>query len=135
EGGSTSSVGGSGFGTVFEINPDGSGYRILHNFDPTAGGDGEYPWPGLVIGNDGALYGTADSGGTYNAGVVFKINPDGSGYTILYTFGSNPGDGAHPRSPLVRATDGGLFGTAPFGGDMNYGTIFRLAPSRAVVSI
>ncbi len=135
QGGSTSSGGSTGLGTVFKINPDGSGYTILHNFEPGASGDGEYPWPGLVIGNDGALYGTADRGGSNDVGVVFKLIPDGSGYAVLYTFGSTPGDGSNPRAPLIRATDGGLFGTAPLGGNMNFGTLFRLAPSPATISL
>ena len=136
QGGSTSSGGSSGYGTVFKIGPDGSGYAILHSFDPAVGGDGDYPWPGLVIGNDGALYGTADRGGGSNDdGVVFRLNPDGSGYTILYTFGTATSDGSHPRAPLVRARDGGLFGTAQFGGDLNYGTLFRLAPAPARIAL
>jgi uncharacterized repeat protein (TIGR03803 family) len=142
EGGNTTSVDGYGYGTVFKINPDGQGYVILHNFDPSIGGDGKYPWPSLVIGNDGALYGTCSGGGSgsaptgnFGAGVVFKINPDGSGYTILYNFGSTNADGYSPRSPLVRASDGGLFGTTPLGGELNGGVLFRLAPSPALISL
>jgi hypothetical protein len=67
--------------------------------------------------------------------VVFKLNRDGSDYTILYNFGSTPADGYSPRSPLVRATDGGLFGTAPLGGENNGGILFRLAPAPAVISL
>jgi hypothetical protein len=66
---------------------------------------------------------------------TFKFNPHGSRYTIFYNFASTPGDGFSPRSPLVRATDGGLFGTAPLGGSVNSGTLFRLAPSPAIVSL
>ena len=142
EGGSTTAVDGDGYGTVFKINTNGSGYAILHNFNPAVGGDGKYPWPSLVIGNNGAFYGTCAGGGSgtapnanYGAGVVFKFNPDGSGYTILYNFGSTSADGYNPRSPLVRAADGGLFGTTPFGGAMNGGVLFRLAPSPAVMSL
>ncbi len=135
QGGSASSGGSTGLGTVFKLMPDGSGYTILHNFDPTVGGDGNYPWPGLVIGNDGALYGTTERGGSNDVGVVFKLRPDGSDYTILYTFGSTPGGGSNPRAPLVRASDGGLFGTAPLGGSANCGTLFRLAPSPATISL
>lgn len=136
QGGSTSvGGGGTGLGTVFKINPDGSGYEILHSFDPAISGDGKYPWPGLVIGRDGALYGTAERGGSNDVGVVFRLNPKGSDYKILYTFGSTPRDGSNPRAPLVRASDGGLFGTAPLGGEMNFGTLFRLAPSPATISL
>ncbi|HVV73960.1 MAG TPA: choice-of-anchor tandem repeat GloVer-containing protein, partial [Verrucomicrobiae bacterium] len=136
QGGSTSNGGSTGFGTVFRLNPDGGGYAVLHNFNPAVDGDGAYPGAGLVIGTDGALYGTADrGGGTNDAGVVFRLNTDGSGYTVLYTFGSTPADGSHPHAPLVLARDGGLFGTAPFGGDQNYGTLFRLAPAPAKIAL
>lgn len=136
QGGRTSNGGSTGFGTVFKLSPDGSNYAILHNFDPTIGGDGKYPWPGLAIGTDGALYGTADrGGGTNDSGVVFKLKTDGSDYTVLYTFGATPGDGSHPRAPLIRASDGGLFGTAPFGGGQDFGTLFRLAPAPPKIAL
>lgn len=134
EGGSFANGGSSGFGTVFKLNPDGTGYTILHNFDPTAG-DGKYPNSALVLGNDGALYGTTEFGGTNNVGVVFRLNTDGSEYTVLYSFGSNPGDGGNPKAPLVRAASGGLFGTAQLGGTGNNGTIFRLNPARPTISL
>ena len=83
EGGSFANGGSSGFGTVFKINPDGTGYAILHNFNPSAG-DGKYPNSALVPGNDGELYGNTEFGGSNNLGVVFRLRPDGSGYEVLY---------------------------------------------------
>src|SRR5947208_1444550 len=59
----TTFYGGSGYsGTVFKLTPDNTsptGYTIaiLHSFTGT-GGDGAGPYAGLVLGNDGALYGT-----------------------------------------------------------------------------
>jgi uncharacterized repeat protein (TIGR03803 family) len=44
---------------------------LLHSF--TGGDDGGNPQVGVVLGPDGNLYGTADSGGAQSAGVVFKI--------------------------------------------------------------
>jgi uncharacterized repeat protein (TIGR03803 family) len=118
---------------VFKLNPDGTGYRILHSFNPEAG-EGKYPNSGLVMGNDGALYGTTEFGGPDNVGVVFRLKSDGSECTVLYNFGSRSNDGAHPKAQLVRASDGGLFGTAQFGGAQDFGTIFRLGPAPAVIS-
>lgn len=129
EGGTTSSGGSTGSGTIFRLNLDGSGYEIVHHFDPAVDGDGKYPWAGLEIGNDGALYGTTPRGGTYDVGVLFRYRPANSAYAVLYTFGTGAADGQYPRSRLVRARHGGLFGTAPFGGDSNFGIIFRLAPA------
>jgi uncharacterized repeat protein (TIGR03803 family) len=39
-----------------------------------------------VLGSDGALYGTASGGGDFEDGLVFKMNQDGTGFTILYEF-------------------------------------------------
>jgi uncharacterized repeat protein (TIGR03803 family) len=81
QGGTSTSVDGYGYGTLFKINADGSGYAILHNFDPEVGDDGKYPWPSLVIGNDGALYGTCSGGGShespspnFGSGAVFRFS-------------------------------------------------------------
>src|SRR5262245_64092779 len=71
-------------GTVFKLNKDGSGYTILRWFTGT-GGDGASP-SGLVEGQDGVLYGTTLGGGTNDAGTVFKLNRDGSGYSVLRRF-------------------------------------------------
>src|SRR5437879_8038086 len=79
--GTAGSGGSSGYGTVFKLNPDGTGFTVLQNFDySTTGG---YPYGKLVQGTDGALYGTAVSGGSGGDGTVFQLNPDGTGLTVL----------------------------------------------------
>lgn len=133
QGGATANGANSGFGTVFKLNPDGAGYAILHDFG-TAPEDGRYPNSTLTLGTDGVLYGITEFGGRNNVGVVFRLNPDGSGYEVLYHFGSHAGDGQYPGAPLVQANDGGLFGTTKFGGDNNLGTVFRLAPAPPVIT-
>src|SRR5439155_22119438 len=50
-----------GYGTVFKLNPDGSGFIVLHSFDSSSG---RYPFAGPGQGTDGELYGSAYSGGT-----------------------------------------------------------------------
>jgi len=133
QGGSTANGPNSGLGTVFKLNPDGSRFAVLHNFaGPPA--DGDYPNATLVLGSDGFLYGTTEFGGSSNSGVVFQIGTDGSGYRVLYHFGSSPNDGKYPATTFVQARDGGLFGMTKFGGADNFGTVFRLAPSAPVIS-
>ena len=133
QGGITANGTNSGFGTVFSLKPDGTGYRIIHNFAGTSE-DGQYPNSSLLLGSDGVLYGVTEYGGSNNAGVVFRLNIDGSGYQILYQFGSSPADGRYPAASLFQTRDGGLFGTTKFGGANNFGTIFRLAPAPPVIS-
>jgi uncharacterized repeat protein (TIGR03803 family) len=74
----TTSDGGFHRGTVFELipGPDGTWTeKILHKFSPT-GGDGVFPaYPALAISLNGTLYGTTQSGGASNEGVVFAVKP------------------------------------------------------------
>jgi uncharacterized repeat protein (TIGR03803 family) len=123
----TTSVGGSsGAGTVFKLNADGTGYTVVHNFGSIAN-DGANPSAALVQANDGALYGTTSAGGSTGVGTVFKLNLDGTGYTVLYNFGLIPNDGAEPRAALVQASDGALYGTSVHGGSGSQGgTVFKL---------
>ena len=108
--GTTQSDGWTGNGTVFKLNKDGSGYAVLYNFG-SQGNDGAYPCAGVVEGSDGALYGTTQWGGRTGNGTVFKLNKDGSGYAVLYNFGSQGNDGANPAAGLVEGPDGALYGT------------------------
>jgi len=118
------------FGTVFTVHTNGSGYSTLYSFG-NSGTDGTFPRAGLVIGPGGALYGTTANGGNDNNGTIFKLSPNGSNYTQLYSFGSSPNDGAEPLAGLVIGSDGALYGTTSAGGLNNYGmrpggTVFKL---------
>ena len=101
--GTTWSGGEENFGTVFQINQDGTGYQVLHSFTPGSG-DGDTPATALLFGLDGALYGTTLSGGANDAGVLFRLSADGSDYSILHSFGSGPTDGRGGR-PDARPSD------------------------------
>jgi len=122
----TTYYGGAGsYGTVFTLNPDGTGFTVLQNFDySTTGG---YVYAGLVQGTDGALYGAAASGGTSGGGTVFKLNTNGSGFTVLQDLDYST-TGGGPYGGLAEGTDGALYGTAYSGGSIGYGTVFKLNP-------
>ena len=115
----------SNFGVVFRLNTDGSGYTNLHAF--TGGADGVAPKGALAF--DGAfLYGTASGGGVSNAGIAFRLQPDGTGYTNLHAFAGYPTDGSSPNGTLL--LDGvSLYGTTLGGGSANCGIVFKLAAS------
>jgi len=123
--GTTEGGGNRGQGTVFRLNPDGSGYTELKSFSG-ASGDGGSPKAALVQGGDGALYGTTAYGGSAGCGTVFKLNPDGSGYTVLKSFTGTAGDGSAPMAALLQGSDGALYGTTADGGSAGYGTVFKL---------
>lgn len=69
----TTSFGGMGFGTVYELAaPTYTEERILWSFN---GSDGAVPIGSLILDSSGNLYGTTNSGGSSNAGVVFEVTP------------------------------------------------------------
>jgi uncharacterized repeat protein (TIGR03803 family) len=124
--GTTYDGGANGGGTVFQMAPDGSGFTVLHSF--TGPTDGARPYAGLIQGPDRTLYGTTFYGGTYGAGTIFQMAPDGSGFTVLYSF-TGVTDGAGPYAGLIQGPDGTLYGTTYYGGGANNGgTVFQMAP-------
>ena len=127
---STSCLPSAGFGTIFRVNPDGSGLTYIHAFN---GADGAKPYAGLMQASDGLMYGTTSAGGAANFGSVYRMNPNGSGFTTLYSFRGGT-DGANPAySTIMRASDGNFYGTTQFGGgSANSGTVFRMTPAGAV---
>jgi len=128
--GTAADGGSSGAGTIFAVNTDGTGFRILHDF--TGGSDGASPWDGLLLSGN-TLYGTAYSGGSSGNGTLFGVNTDGAGFTNLYSFtglnydpssgGYTNSDGANPIGGLI-LTNKTLYGTARFGGSSGKGTVF-----------
>ena len=122
---STTSQGGSNnVGTVFKINPDGSGFAVLHHFGISAS-DGDSP-RALLQGSDSALYGITSRGGSNSFGTVFKLLTDGSDYSVLHDFNGPAGDGSYPEESLLSASNGALYGVTSSGGSNYSGTVFKL---------
>jgi len=71
-----------GLGTIYEINLDGTGYRLLHTFN---GSDGANPAGGLTLSGN-TLYGVTAFGGPSNDGVIFALQvPEPSTGVLLLT--------------------------------------------------
>ena len=122
----TTTLGGSDdAGTIFKLNGDGGGYALVYLFRIAANGPLQ-PSGSLVESSDGSLYGVTIAGGMYNAGTVFKLNKDGSGFGIVRNFSDRIADGTTPIAALTRARDGALYGTASKGGDFSSGIVFKL---------
>jgi len=130
--GMTSYGGASNKGTVFKINPDGSGFALLHSFAGGAG-DGSNPDGSLIV-SGGALYGMTKYGGASDLGAVFKINIDGSGYALIHSFAGGAGDGSNPDGSLI-VSGGVLCGVTQFGGTSNLGTVFKINPDGSGFSL
>jgi uncharacterized repeat protein (TIGR03803 family) len=68
--GTTYEGGVGGYGTVFKLTPKRN-LSALASFDySTTGG---YLTGGVIVGLDGALYGTAELGGTNSLGTLFRV--------------------------------------------------------------
>jgi uncharacterized repeat protein (TIGR03803 family) len=72
--GTTYSGGSAGAGAIFKLAQTGANYSVWRGF-MSSGGDGENPRGGLVLGSDGAFYGTTWDGGQAGVGTVFQIYP------------------------------------------------------------
>jgi uncharacterized repeat protein (TIGR03803 family) len=112
--------GGSGLGTVYKVNTDGSDYNVLKQF--VVGSDGAHPMAKLVAYGK-TLFGSTWSGGINGKGILFTVDTDGSGYAVLNNF--DGGNGANSMSPLVFAGTT-LFGMTTYGGSFGGGVIFSL---------
>jgi uncharacterized repeat protein (TIGR03803 family) len=119
--GTANSGGSSGYGTIFALSTNGTGFTVLHSFNWTDGG--AYPHALTISGN--TLYGTANSGGPLGYGTVFAIKTNGTGFATVHAFTSSD-DGANPNASLVLSADT-LYGTALGGGKGNKGTVFAIS--------
>lgn len=124
--GTTNQCGTGGHGTVYALTLRGV-ETVLHSF-LVDGVDGTNPYAGVVLDAAGNMYGTTFAGGSFNAGMVFKVTPTGT-ETILHNFGSSSTDGAGPYAGLALDKTGNLYGTTQTGGKSGFGVVFRLAPS------
>ena len=69
-----------GYGGLFRVQTNGTGFTNFFNFRSIAGSS-----PGLTrLGN--FLFGVTGGGGTGSAGTIFRVNADGTGFTNLYDF-------------------------------------------------
>src|ERR1019366_9536867 len=135
--GTTVGGGTYGYGTVFELTPNGSGgwtEKVLYSFCSQAYcPDGSEPYAGLIFDAVGNLYGTTLDGGTnWFGGTVFELTPAGGGSwteTVLHSFNKNGTDGANPYAGLIFDAVGNLYGTTEEGGTYGYGTVFELTPA------
>jgi len=132
-------------GLIYRAAVDGSSMRTLYQIRIT---EATNPVAGLMLGSDGLLYGVTTSGAVTEAntgGTVFRIAPDGSGFTIIYRFKSfasvnsagapiNEG-GANPESELVEGNDGRLYGVTRSGGPNGTGVVYSLSRDGTAFSV
>src|SRR6266478_1849743 len=105
-------------------------FTTLHSFNYSS--DGDTPYAGLILSGSNTLYGTARDGGN-NAGTVFALNTDGTGFTTLHSFAPavlanylyHNSDGAFPYARLL-LSGSSLYGTTWQGNTIGSGTVFAV---------
>jgi uncharacterized repeat protein (TIGR03803 family) len=133
--GTTYSGGMFGFGTVFSVNTDGTGFTTIHSFSAPSGAnqanqDGGNPIAGVILSGE-TVYGAGQVGGSGGGGTVFSVSTNGTSFFPLYNFApisafNTPNaDGAYPVAGLVLSGTT-LYGTANTGGPSGYGSVFSV---------
>jgi uncharacterized repeat protein (TIGR03803 family) len=121
-------------GAIYELTPNGQGTwteSVLYSFGYH--NDGIEPESPLFVDASANVFGSTIAGGQYNAGMVFELTPSNGQWseTVLYTFYTNPSDGAAPQG-IAFAANGSLYGTTIYGGNgcnnPGCGIVFQLAP-------
>jgi uncharacterized repeat protein (TIGR03803 family) len=130
-----------GYGTAYELIPDGNGSwskRLIHNFCSTTNcANGGHPWGAMIFDSAGNLYGTtAGVGGLGLEGsIVFQLvrRSDGTwAENVLYSFCAltNCTDGKLPEGSLIFDAFGNLYGATYAGGAYGNGEVFELVAGR-----
>ena len=114
--GTTMSGGRDTNGTIFAVNMASGAFHILHSFAAN-GAEGNSPVAGLVLSEDGILYGTTVAGGKTGLGTAFSINTDGTDFNAFFSFYPNDAQSqfadAKVTTPLVLSANSQiLYGTA-----------------------
>jgi len=108
---------------LLTLSPAFADEQVLYHFSSHAAFS-----PGdLVLDDSGNLYGVTQLDGANGLGTVFRYSPNGQ-YTVLHDFGGGS-DGAGPVAGLIGDSAGNLYGTTPYGGPSNQGTVFKIAPN------
>lgn len=111
-------------GVLFRISKSGTGFKVLHSFCSAANcADGGNP-NGLLLGQDGTLYGITQTGGSTDpkcssvgCGTIFRFTTPGT-FTTLHALNPNT-DGVAPQG-LIQGSNGNFYGTTA-------GNVFRFA--------
>jgi uncharacterized repeat protein (TIGR03803 family) len=131
----TAAVGGSdNQGTVWELAKGSGTITALASFNVTNGAE---PQTGATIDASGNLYGTAQVGGANGYGTVWELTKGSNTITALAPFDFT--SGTYSVSTVTLDANGNLYGTAPYGGAYESGTVWELSsipePSSLVMGL
>jgi uncharacterized repeat protein (TIGR03803 family) len=135
--GTAANGGAYGVGTVFKLSQVNSSWVSSPLYEFTGVSGGAFPLGGVVIGPNGALYGTT-FGVLETFGTVFELTPQPTfcrtvlcywNETVLHTFTGIPGGAGPQAENLVFDSSGNIYGTTGGGGMYNSGVTFELTHS------
>jgi uncharacterized repeat protein (TIGR03803 family) len=116
-GGGTTCLSANGCGVVFELSPEGTGWKetVIYRFQGE--GDGANPVNGLVMDTAGNLFGTSYNPNNLKPKNVFELSPTSGGWTekVIYSAGKG-------YAGLTMDDTGNIFGSAS-------STVFELSPN------
>jgi uncharacterized repeat protein (TIGR03803 family) len=116
-----------GCGVVYKLTKSNGKWQqtVIHAFN---GNDGSGPGSGVTFDKYGNLFGMAPTGGPYGAGVIYVMQPSGSGqwrFSVVHAFtGGNDGGGGSAGRLLI--WNGRVYGVTTTGGANAKGTAFEL---------
>ncbi len=129
----------SGEGAVYQMTQTGSDWTYTPIFlFPADGSGGAHPAAGVVVGPDSHLYGTTNSGGSDNNGVVFDLTPPLSvcktvrcfwKQNVIHNFAGVPDGGLPEYGNLTWDAQGNIYGTTSAGGAYDLGAVFEITKS------
>lgn len=120
------------------LNSPAQTFTTLYSFDGTHGSE---PYlMSLIQAADGALYGTAEFGGSHNSGTIFRITTAGA-LSTLHSFCSqaNCVDGLQPETGLLLGPGRTVYGSTGQGGKgtcglfNGCGTLFRFSSNGSLL--
>jgi hypothetical protein len=105
---------------LFGMDINGNNYTVLHVFPYGVEGN---VVPALMEGPGGQIFGST----TETVSKIFRINKNGTGFTVLKTFDPSGAEGRDPREALVYS-GGYVYGVCAVGGSgaNAQGTLFRV---------
>jgi uncharacterized repeat protein (TIGR03803 family) len=121
---------GLGCGVIYQLTREPKGKwteSTIHYFQGGAGsGCAPYNTQLLFDNSSGSLYGITRSGGSYNDGTLFRLDPGSNGSwteTVLYSF-SGQFDGSGPIGAIAEDSNGVIYGTSETGGAFSAGAVW-----------
>ena len=119
-----------GCGVAYKLtNSNGTWTQtVIHAF--TGGDDGSGPGARVTVDSSGNVYGMTPTAGTYGAGTIYKIHPQGSSWSfqVIHTFTGGT-DGASGSAGRMLLNHRRLYGAVTAGGAYGSGVVFELTPT------